>query len=1166
MKRFTFVLAAMVIFAGCGGLNGGSDNEPDVPQNPAPVKSKIEIAEADKSVIFTQDAGERSISFFTSENWTASLINNRADEWCSVSPTSGNAGFSSMKITVAANNTADNRSASIQLKSGTATVTIVVTQKQQNALTVAQSRFDVGAEGGEITVAVAANISVEYSIASGATSWIHPSQGTKTRAMTTSQFAFTIDPNTTNEKREDAIIIYGEGLSETIMVYQAAGNSGGEETEQPETPTIIVSTSNVMLTSAAQSFSVEVSYNIDVTYEISDSWLSHADTRAMSTNTFIFNVAENENTYPRTATIIFTNVETGLSQTVTVTQQGASPMLVVSDHSVELSTAAQSFEIKVTHNTGISCTISPVYWISLIDTRAMQTNSFMFAVVENEDTEPRTATITFTDEMNGLSETVEVTQAEAFPSIIVSQKELKLSHYEQWLTVEVVHNVDIEWSISEDATWLTCPETRGKRIDWISFFAEENEDTEPRTATITFTDVNSGISDKVTVSQSGGEPVMVVSPQEFEVSAEGGTCKVEVHTNVDYIVNIPDEAASWISVVGTRAMRDETITFQISPNDGLERSAVVEVRAEDGFMWQPIVFMQSENTDEHCIELVYNINTLADPTYLYGNMYNSVMFDGPNFRITRVVYDGKEYAENYLRNYYWFDRLGDVVIQVYYTGIMTSINQFGDGFGNIRLKSIDIPKTVDTFAKRIFQNCSELKSIDIPDAVTTLPDYAFSGCGFEHIKLPKTLTKLGELVFENCKSLQEIDIPEGITKIPFAIFNGCTSLSKVNLPQSVTIIDGGAFGGCTSLKSIELPDNLTTLKGFDYSGIESIRFGRNIVTIGGFSYCQSLKEVEFDPDIQLKTIPQECFTNSQFETITIPKSVESIDLLAFASCDRLESVFFAEGSKIRTINSEVFANCTRLSRIELPDQLENLGEFVFQNTPALTSITIPASMRIIEKNVFSKSGLKSIDIPDMVRKIADKAFYDCEALEEVTLGGNIHSIGVMAFGFCPNMKKFSSRTADYEVTDDGRCLVGPDGIINAFASIGAPDHYKIPQATKNYTITGIGEGSFECTSISTVTLPETINSIKQLAFISSRYAEKVFDGKVHTIYFTSTTPPELGWSTDVGMGGMMIGRTHNGLPEPCTIFVPISSLNLYKEWENHREWGSLQQTIIGYEP
>lgn len=1199
MRRLTFMLAAMMLFfAGCSKEEGGSGNEPDTPQNPTPTESKIEIAEADKTINFTSDAGERSISFTASDTWTAAMINNRADEWCSVSPTTGNAGFSSIKIAVAANNTPDERSASVQIKSGSATVTIVVTQKQQDALTVTQSRFDIGAAGGDITVVVAANVNVQYSIDSAASSWIHPAQGS--RAMTTSQFAFTIDPNTTSDKREGAITIYGNGLSETVMVYQAKGEGsgggntdpddpnnpgGGDEPEQPESPMIIVSTDNVRLTSAAQSFSVEVSYNIDVDYEISNSWLSHADTRAMSTNTYIFNATENDEVTERTATITFTNKESGLSLTVQVTQQGSSPTLVVSDAKVELSAAAQSFEVKVSHNTGFSCKLPSEYWIEFIGTRAMQTDTFMFAVAENDDAQPRSTTIVFHDDMSGLSETVEVTQAGAAPSVVVSWKEINITHYEQWLTVEVKHNVDVEWSISDDAPWLTHPETRGSRTSWLSFFATENYDTEPRTGTITFTDVNSGISDKVTVTQSGGEPVMVVSPTEVTMTAEGGTCEVRVQTNVDYLVNILGEGESWISVVGTRAMRDDTITFQISPNEGMERSAVVELYAENGTCAQSIVFIQQENTDEHCIELVYNIDTLADPVYLYGSKNNRVMFEGSNFRITRVVYDGQEYAEDYLRNTYWFDRRGDVVVQVYYTGIMTYINEFS----NSRLKSIDIPKTVETFANYIFGNCKELKSIELPESFTNIPRSAFAGCGLEHIKLPQVINSWGDYSFSRCESLQEIEIPEGVTVIPGDTFSGCISLSEVKLPQTLTLIGSSAFSGCTSLKTIEIPnnvteigwaafskctslktieipDNVTTIGGlFAGSGLESIRLGRNIETLGSncFEDCP-LKEIEFDPDIQLTTISSGCFSYCTLKTITIPKSVESIAYRAFSRCEQLESVYFAEGSKLKTIDSEAFASCIGLSKVELPDQLENIGSYIFQNTPALTSITIPSSVRTIDSFAFYQSGLKSIDIPDSVRKIADKAFYECVSLEEVSLGSNIHSIGVNAFGRCPKIKRFSSRATDYEVTDDGRCLVGYDGILNAFAANGATGHYEVSRATKNYNITGIGEGAFECASVSAVTLPETINIIKQLAFRRANYADgEIFENKIESIYFKSTTPPTLEWYTDVLMGGMMVGDTYNPLPRGCTLYVPQSSLDQYiKEWRI--EGVNFPQTIKGY--
>ena len=102
------------------------------------------------------------------------------------------------------------------LKCGTVSKNIVVVQKQKDALTVTSSKYEVDGEGGNVSVEVKANISFEVEVKAD---WIKQ-QTEKTRALTTSNLNFTIEPNDTGDKREGEIIIKSGELSETVKVYQ----------------------------------------------------------------------------------------------------------------------------------------------------------------------------------------------------------------------------------------------------------------------------------------------------------------------------------------------------------------------------------------------------------------------------------------------------------------------------------------------------------------------------------------------------------------------------------------------------------------------------------------------------------------------------------------------------------------------------------------------------------------------------------------------------------------------------------------------------------------------------------------------------------------------------------------------------------------------------------
>ena len=71
------------------------------------------------------------IKFFAPEAWTAEVITTRADDWCTISPTSGDAGEATITVTTTANNTSEDRFAQIVIKSGETEKTVEVKQDQK---------------------------------------------------------------------------------------------------------------------------------------------------------------------------------------------------------------------------------------------------------------------------------------------------------------------------------------------------------------------------------------------------------------------------------------------------------------------------------------------------------------------------------------------------------------------------------------------------------------------------------------------------------------------------------------------------------------------------------------------------------------------------------------------------------------------------------------------------------------------------------------------------------------------------------------------------------------------------------------------------------------------------------------------------------------------------
>ena len=392
MKRFLLYLLAVATIVACSksdDVGGGNNNNNETPKQP-------EITLSTAAADFSTDGGTNVITFTSSEAWTAQVVNSRADDWCSIEPTSGPAGSAKITVTTTENDTPDDRTASIIIKAGTASKTINVSQKQKDALTVTSSKFEVSAEGGEVSIEVKANIDFEYTIEESATDWV---EYKATRALKTSNLVFEVKENDDTDKREARITITSGEFCEVITIYQ----EGAE-------PSIILTENEFTVSSSAETIAVEVKSNVDVTVEIPNDvdWIKENTTRVFSTNTYYFDIEQNDGYDNRTAQIKFTNKETGIYEYVTITQAQKDAIVLAKD-SYTVDSEGDEIVIEVGHNIDFDVEIADD-WITRKDTRAFVTDKLTFAIAKNSTLKERSSTIKFVSTNGIISQVVTVYQ------------------------------------------------------------------------------------------------------------------------------------------------------------------------------------------------------------------------------------------------------------------------------------------------------------------------------------------------------------------------------------------------------------------------------------------------------------------------------------------------------------------------------------------------------------------------------------------------------------------------------------------------------------------------------------------------------------------------------------------------------------------------------------
>lgn len=116
-----------------------------------------------------------------------------------------------------------------------------------------------------------------------------------------------------------------------------------------------------------------------------------------------------------------------------------------------------------------------------------------------------------------------------------------------------------------------------------------------------------------------------------------------------------------------------------------------------------------------------------------------------------------------------------------------------------------------------------------------------------------------------------------------------------------------------------------------------------------FLNCQSLKTVNYK---NVKRIKANAFEKSTLESFEITSSVESIGEYAFSDCSNLSSITFPEDGKLKKLSTYLFANCTALTKVVVPNYIEEMEEGVFYFCKGIKELSLPfiGSRPITEEN------------------------------------------------------------------------------------------------------------------------------------------------------------------------------------------------------------------------
>ena len=563
---------------------------------------------------------------------------------------------------------------------------------------------------------------------------------------------------------------------------------------------------------AGGTVNVNVETNTDYFVLIPDDakdWISVVESRASRNETISLSVSEN-GIDARSAIVYINNKNGEQLAKIQISQKGEDPCFNVKNGStVEVESKGGTVDLKFETNIEYSVSIpeEAKSWISVVESRAFRQETVTLSISEN-DIDARSAFIYLIDKKGEQLAKIQISQKGEEPCFNVKNGST-VEVESKGGTVDLKFETNLEYSVSipeEAQSWISVVESRAIRQETVTLSISENG-IDARSAFIYLIDKNGEQLAKVQISQKGEDPCFnVKNGSTVEVESKGGTVDLKFETNIEYSVSIPEEAQSWISVVESRAIRQETVTLSISGNKGEARTATIQfidkgqntlasikINQAKGIVSSPMDIpsdMEKAFPDKKFREYVLsNFDTNKD-----GGLSNEEAFEVTEIDVSGAW--GNKGSIDSLEGIQYFPNLKELNCDYNW------------------LTTLDVSKNTALTELRCSSN--QLTSLDV------------SGC-----TALETLTcihnnKLTSLDASGCTALETLDCY--YNRLTSLDVSGCTALKKLYCQDNyrLTSLD---VSGCTALKELCCNSNqLTSLDVSKNTALTELRCDYNELT------------------------------------------------------------------------------------------------------------------------------------------------------------------------------------------------------------------------------------------------------------------------------------------------------------------------------------------------
>ncbi|NLZ94940.1 MAG: leucine-rich repeat protein [Bacteroidales bacterium] len=521
-----------------------------------------------------------------------------------------------------------------------------------------------------------------------------------------------------------------------------------------------------------------------------------------------------------------------------------------------------------------------------------------------------------------------------------------------------------------------------------------------------------------TITMSGVGSYITTVNDSYVAQSLGGQFSINVNTNTEYTVLIPEEAQSWLKVDS----KGPELTFSLLTNTAYDdRSTKVTLVGVDGETTYEFELAQLQKDAIVLSESNYNLSYNMQDVELVLQSNVDVVVDIPSDvtwishietralteRVVSINVAENKDAASRTGNVTITDRNKNITKTIAITqhgakteislssGVATVILPRGgelnetittNGIDDSLISTLKISGRINGTDIATIRKMSTLINLDISNASIV------SGGNAYYDNSTTSDNIVGKYMFSALTNLQSVLLPTNATTIDALAFDNCTSLTDIEIPNSVLTIGVKAFLGCTSLTTIELPVNLTKISNQlfgDCKELTKVIINSNVTSIGTSAFANCTNLTEIDIPNKVTAIGSYAFLNcGNISKLTLSSNITSIGTSTFEGCGgditincnirdyrgkyngsyyyastdgyfyraHFKSVSF--GYAVTRIGSSAFYE-SKLGNINLPNSITSIGEHTFAGS-SVASIIIPSSVTSIEDRAFNTSSIPNI--------------------------------------------------------------------------------------------------------------------------------------------------------------------------------------------------------------